>query len=42
MGCEAHAELVKNLLYMLYEERVEAARPGVKRIEMLQHMQIPN
>lgn len=42
LGCEAHAELVKNLLYMLYEGRVETARPGVKRIELLQHMQIPN
>ncbi len=42
MGCEAHNELLKNMLYMLYEGRVEAARAGVARIQALQQMQIPD
>lgn len=41
-GCEAHNELVKNMLFMIYENRVEAARAGVEKILTLQKMQIPS
>lgn len=37
-GCEAHNELVKNTLLMIYESRVERARTGVELIEKLQNM----
>lgn len=39
-GCEAHNELVRNTLYMIYEERVEAARPRVELIRKLQAMEV--
>ncbi|MBQ9784467.1 MAG: CapA family protein [Clostridia bacterium] len=40
-GCEAHNELVKNMLAMIYDERVEAARDGVDVILKLQNMELP-
>ena len=41
LGCEAHNELIRNLLSMIFEERVEAARAGVPLIETLQRMETP-
>lgn len=41
LGCEAHNELVKNMLAMICEERVEAARDGVAQLQALQQMEIP-
>ncbi len=38
--CEAHNELVRNTLLMIYENRVEQARAGVERIKKLQRMEI--
>lgn len=38
--CEAHNELVKNTLMMIFESRVEAARPGVEIIKRLQEMEV--
>ena len=40
-GCEAHNELVKNMLSMIYDRRVEAARDGVDMILSLQKMKLP-
>ncbi len=38
-GCEAHNELVRNTLFMIFEGRVEAARAGVEEIRKLQEME---
>ena len=38
-SCEAHNELVKNTLEMMYESRVEAAESGMERIRKLQEME---
>ena len=40
-GCEAHNELVKNMLAMIYDGRIEQARAGVDKILALQNMRIP-
>lgn len=40
-GCEAHNELVKNMLAMIYDGRIESARAGVEKILALQDMKIP-
>ena len=37
--CEAHNELMKNTFEMLFESRVEEARPGMERIYRLQNME---
>lgn len=37
--CEAHNELVKNTLMMIFESRVEAAKAGVEIIHKLQNME---
>ncbi len=42
LGCEAHNELIQNLLSMIFEERVEKARAGVALIETLQGMLLPS
>ena len=39
-GCEAHNELIRNSMYMIYESRVEAARPRAAMIEKLQRMEL--
>lgn len=39
--CEAHNELLTNLMRVIFEERVEKARAGVPLIEMLQRMELP-
>ena len=39
-GCEAHNELIRNSMYMIYESRVEAARTRVTMIEKLQRMEL--
>ncbi|MBR3761258.1 MAG: CapA family protein [Lachnospiraceae bacterium] len=38
-NCEAHNELMKNTFMMLFESRVEAARPGIEQIKSLQNME---
>lgn len=38
-NCEAHNELMKNTFMMLFESRMEEARPGVERIKKLQNME---
>jgi len=38
-GCEAHNELLRNTLFMIYESRIEAARPRVEIIKRLQNME---
>lgn len=38
--CEAHNELVKNTVSMIYENRVEKARAGVQVIEKLKRLEI--
>lgn len=38
-GCEAHNELVKNTLLMIFETRIEEARPRVELIRKLQNME---
>ena len=40
-ACEAHNELLSNLMRVIFEERVEEARAGVALIEQLQRMEIP-
>lgn len=39
--CEAHNELLTNLMQMIFEERIEISRPGVALIEALQRMELP-
>lgn len=39
--CEAHNELLTNLMRVIFEERVEEARAGVPLIETLQRMELP-
>lgn len=38
-GCEAHNELLTNTMCMIYEERVEAAKPRVELIQKLRNME---
>ena len=38
-NCEAHNELMKNTFMMLFESRMEAARPGAEKIKKLQNME---
>ncbi len=40
-ACEAHNELLTNLMQLIFEERVEEARQGVALIETLQRMELP-
>jgi len=42
LGCEAHNELLTNLMQMIFEERIDAAREGVALIETLQRMELPS
>jgi hypothetical protein len=37
--CEAHNEVLKNTLVMIYESRIEAAKEGVEYIQKLQSME---
>lgn len=39
--CEAHNELLTNLMRLIFEERIAEAREGVALIERLQRMEIP-
>lgn len=39
--CEAHNELLSNMMKLIFEERVEEARRGVALIEALQEMKLP-
>ncbi|MBQ7336090.1 MAG: CapA family protein [Clostridia bacterium] len=41
-GCEAHNELLKNTLMMIYDGRVDAAKADLEIIEKLQNMEICN
>lgn len=38
-GCEAHNEVIKNALMMIYESRIEDARQGIEKIRKLQNME---
>lgn len=39
--CEAHNELLTNLMQMIFEERIDKAQSGVALIEKLQRMELP-
>lgn len=40
-GCEAHNELIRNTMFMIYESRMEAARPRTAILKKLQKLELP-